>query len=240
MRFLSVISILLVAALLSGCTFGGGIIGSGKVVTVEKDFTGFSKVAIGSAFTADITRADKFSVVVTVDDNLEKYLRVVQTGDTLKITLEMGPSFSLRGNNTLKAKITLPELSGVTASGASNVTLTGFKSAAALATDVSGASTLKGDAQAGDARFVVSGASTLNLQGAGRNLTLSVSGASTANLDKFAVADVRADVSGASSATVNATGRLDAEASGASKLRYTGSPVLGTIHTSGASSVDRK
>jgi hypothetical protein len=240
MRFLSVIAVLLVAALLSGCTFGGGVIGSGKTVTREEDYTGFNKVAIGSAFTADISRADKFSVAITVDDNLEKYLRVVQTGDTLKIFLDMGTSFSLRGNNTLKATITLPELTGVTASGASRVTITGFKSSATLAADVSGASSLKGDAQTGDARFVVSGASTLILQGTGRNLTLDASGASKVNLEQFATADVHANVSGASSATVNATGRLDAEATGASKLRYTGSPTLGTVHTSGASAVDRK
>ncbi len=240
MRLYTFFSVLMVATLLTGCTFANGIAGSGKTVTVEKDITGFSKVSIGSAFTADITRGDTFSVVITIDDNLEKYLKVVKEGDTLKVYLEMGASFSLRGSNVLKAEITLPELTGINASGASTVTVTGFKSAKALAVDVSGASTLKGDVSSGDARIVVSGASTLTLQGAGQNLDLKVSGASKAHLESFTVADAGADVSGASSTTVNTTGRLDATASGASKLYYTGNPTLGRVNSSGASTVERK
>jgi hypothetical protein len=240
MRLYTFLAVLMVATLLTGCTFANGIAGSGKTVTLEKEITGFSKVAIGSAFTADVTRGDTFSVVITIDDNLEKYLKVVKEGDTLKVNLEMGAGFSLRGNTVLKAKITLPELTGVTASGASTVTVTGFKSAKELAVDVSGASTLQGDVSSGDARIVVSGASTLTLQGAGRNLDLKVSGASKVHLEGFTVADAGADVSGASTATVNAQGKLDATASGASKLFYTGSPTLGRINSTGASAVERK
>jgi hypothetical protein len=46
--------------------------------------------------------------------------------------------------------------------------------------------------------------------------------------------------SGASTATVNASGTLDAEASGASHVRYLGSPTLGNVEVSGASSVERE
>jgi ribosomal protein L31 len=54
------------------------------------------------------------------------------------------------------------------------------------------------------------------------------------------VQDAHAEISGASNATVNASGTLSAEVSGASHLYYTGSPTLGDIETSGASSVNKK
>jgi hypothetical protein len=163
---------------------------------------------------------------------------VTKDGDWLRINLE--PGFSLRGHNTLRATITLPELTGLNVSGASHATITGFKSANEIVAEVSGASSLKGDLESGNGRFVVSGASSLDLDGKGRDVKLRVTGASKADLSRFSAADVDVDLSGASHVTVNAEGRLDASASGASKLYYVGSPTMGRINTSGASTIERK
>jgi hypothetical protein len=46
--------------------------------------------------------------------------------------------------------------------------------------------------------------------------------------------------SGASTVTVNLSGRLDADASGSSDIYYLGNPELGSIDTSGTSSVQSK
>jgi len=46
--------------------------------------------------------------------------------------------------------------------------------------------------------------------------------------------------SGASSAVVNASGTLDAEASGASHLSYVGNPTLRSVNASGSSTVEEK
>jgi hypothetical protein len=47
-------------------------------------------------------------------------------------------------------------------------------------------------------------------------------------------------VSGASQATVHSAGRLDVRASGASKLFYVGQPTLGSVDSSGASTIQRR
>ena len=83
----------------------------------------------------------------------------------------------------------------------------------------------------------MSGASTVRLNGRGGNSSIVVSGASTADLEDFALDDVNVEVSGASTAIVNVSGRLDAEATGASKVEYLGEPTLGKIDESGASRV---
>ena len=67
-----------------------------------------------------------------------------------------------------------------------------------------------------------------------------VSGASNLNLESFPVNDATVTVSGASHAVVNPSGTLNVDASGASSLQYIGNPNLGTINTSGASTVNRK
>ena len=53
-------------------------------------------------------------------------------------------------------------------------------------------------------------------------------------------AEATLDLSGASSATVNTNDQLNVEASGASKVFYLGEPKLGTMNTSGASSIQPK
>jgi hypothetical protein len=106
--------------------------------------------------------------------------------------------------------------------------------------DLSGSSSLRGDIEAGGTSFDLSGSSDANLTGSGGNLTLDASGSSDVDLSDFPVADAEIDASGASTVTVNASGRLDVEASGASDVYYLGDPSMGTIDTSGASSVEPK
>jgi hypothetical protein len=183
-----------------------------------------------------VRQAEEFRVVVRADDNLREYLRVVRQGDTLMIGLEPGSPPSL-GRATLEAEVTMPELTEVALSGASHVTITGFESAEPLVVDASGASELRGEIEAGRVRFYVSGASQLRLTGSAAHLTVDGSGASQIDLSDFAVGDAEIELSGATTASVRASGRLDARASGASRLTYAGGPALGVIETSGASSV---
>lgn len=212
------------------------ITGSGRVVTLEEDIAEFDEVDVSHAFEVDITQAEGFSVVVRVDDNLREYLRVVKQGSTLVIGLQPGRPLNVR-RATLEAEVTMPELTGIGLSGASHMTISGFESARSLDVDASGASELRGDIEAGQARFQVSGASRVTLRGSGEDLTIDGSGASRIDLSDFAVADAEIELSGASRATVRASGRLDVRASGASHVTYSGSPTLGEIDTSGASSV---
>jgi hypothetical protein len=245
--YISGFVLILSALILSGCCpFPGpfdlirrevSISGSGVVVGAEWSITGFEKVDVSHAFTVDIRQGDTFRVATSVDENVADYLQVVKQGDTLRIGLKPGTMVT---NATLQAEVTMPELTGLDVSGASHVAIAGFKSPKALNVDVSGASSLRGDIEAGDARFDVSGASHVTLSGSGQDANIDASGASEADLAGFAVADAVVEASGASNVTVNASGRLDVDASGASHVYYLGSPALGTIDSSGGSSVESR
>jgi post-segregation antitoxin (ccd killing protein) len=164
-------------------------------------------------------------------------------------------------NSHLKAAVTMPRLTGVTLSGASRCSASGFNSAEdfvlnvsgvsqatftallvnKLTLDISGASRVNGDVDSkGDATLQASGASNIEITGKTVKLIVEESGASTVNLLNFAARDVQVNISGASNATINATGIVSGDISGASRLYYTGTPALGDIHTSGASSISKK
>jgi len=232
------VGILGLLALLVGCTPPVvGISGSGDVVTREERISDFDMVDASHAFRVDIRQGRSFSVVVRIDDNLVDYLIVEKQGSTLRIGLK--PNLSFR-RHTAEAEVTMPALAGLELSGASRANVTGFNSAEPLRIRLSGASHVDGDIEAGDTRIDASGASQVELEGSGADLTLDASGASIVDLSDFSVDDADVEASGASKATVSASGTLDVNASGASTVRYEGSPTMGRINTSGASSVKQR
>ena len=237
-----IIAIVAAVAIITNVIYWGGwprgLIGSGNLETETYVFTDFTEVEIGSAFEFEIKQSSSYSISVTADDNVIEHVRVSQVGQTLKIGLRL--FHPIGGHVTLRASVTMPQLRGLIASGASRGDISGFSSTEDLDITVSGASRVTGDITAGNVEFGISGASTIQLEGSANNMDATASGASHLNLDDFIVNDADVNLSGASSGTVNLNGRLDANLSGASNLWYIGEPTMGDIKTSGASAISKK
>ena len=118
----------------------------------------------------------------------------------------------------------MPDLRALNFSGATKGTITGFSSSHDFNLDLSGASGLDGNIQAGDAMVMLSGASRVELEGSAKDINVNASGASRVNLSRFPVNNAQVLLSGASSGTINLNGRLDADLSGASNSATLASP----------------
>ena len=70
--------------------------------------------------------------------------------------------------------------------------------------------------------------------------TIDDNGKITLGAGIFPVTNGDLSVSGASQATVNLDGTLDAMVSGASTVYYIGEPTMGDIHVSGESTINKK
>ena len=207
--------------------------GSGTLVTKSFDIADFDSVSASHAFALAITQGDSYSVQVTIDDNFADMLIVEKDGSTLKLSLEPGGYT----NVTQRAEITMPMLGGLRLSGASSAALAGFSGGMDFTGHASGASTITGDISAAKTVLDISGASRVTLRGESDELDAKASGASKLNLGELAVRSATLDLSGASSALVNASEEINASASGSSKVVYLGSPARVQENTSGASSV---
>ena len=258
-KFLTAGTVLLISALLVGCMvsaqgmglgaprfsldkLAGGderVNGSGRIVTEDFDIRGFSRVDISHAFNVEIIQSGSYEVTVRVDENLQRHLRIEKRGDTLVIGLKPYRRYSLR-RVTMEAQVHMPDLRGIDASGASDVRISGFSSAKDFDVDLSGASYLDGEITARDVRIQVSGASRVRLRGGAAELYLDSSGASNVDLEDFPVQDADIELSGSSEANVVLNGTLDIDASGASRLYFGGSPSMGRVDLSGASSIKRR
>jgi RNA polymerase sigma factor (sigma-70 family) len=214
---------------------GEVIRGSGKEATKELKLADFTTVDVGAAFRVEVTRAANFRVTITADDNVLPYVKVARDGSALKIGLD-GKRRSFR-QVTLKAAVAMPNLEGVSAGGASAVTVTGFKSEKDCKIRVSGASRLTGDLGAGAVDLEASGASHVSLKGSAKKARLSGTGASHLALAEFAVESADVTLTGASHAKLQVKSELDYDLSGASHLKYAGAPKVGKGRATGASLV---
>lgn len=232
-------------ALLMGCSgdleapavqAGDAVTGSGNLITRELDLGGFTGVESGSAFKVDVYQSNSHVVSITADDNVIDRIQAQVIDDTLTLSLDSGSYY----NATYRARIGLPDLRNLSVSEASTATVAGFKSQEAVDFRLDGASSLTGRLESDRVRVVSDGASVVTLGGTTGSLSIEASGASQANLGDWTAGSASAHLKGASKATLNVEGRLDADLRGASTLYYVGNPTLGTITSIEASSLKRR
>ena len=210
--------------------------GSGISVTETYDFENFDIISSNHAFEVTITRSPQYSVVVEIDQNFLPYFEIDQFGSRLRFDLDSDVSFDI-DDHAMRVNITMPEIREISGHVVSRIDITGFETQGHVNVDLSAASSLRGDLVAGSLDVHLSGASSMILEGSATDLDLHVSGASSADLFDFPVVNADVHASGASSARVDVSGRLDAEANGVSSIYYRGNPELGSINSSGFSSI---
>jgi hypothetical protein len=151
---------------------------------------------------------------------MEKDIRVWVSGERLNLSFRPGARLHLRqGLTNPKARITVPRLTGLESSGASDVSLKGFDEPN-LDIELSGATQLIGsNCRIGELELEASGAAKIDLRASRvRDADITVSGAGEI--------DITMD-----------GGQLTVDLSGAVELTYYGEVSSKKIETSGAASV---
>lgn len=239
-----VAALALVAVVLSSCypfqgttvrtANGPDIVGSRKLIDRNFDVTGFTAVEVNNGARAQISKGDTISVKITVDDNVADYLDVQKVDNRLVIGLKDG---SYR-NITLKAAITMPELTGATAAGGSRITFGSFATSSARSFNASGGASITGEIEGGDTTVTASGGADVTLKGQAAKLILNHSGGGSVKLGEFAVTDAVVLITGGSESEINASGNVTGSVSGGGQLKVSG-PATVNVTTSGGGKVTK-
>ncbi|MDQ1087961.1 hypothetical protein QE390_002507 [Siphonobacter sp. SORGH_AS 1065] len=193
----------------------------------------FDQLDLGSAFIIDV-HPGKFKVEVEGQESDINDLEAKVSNGKLRIRYNDSDRYSNR--KRVEVHITMPALKGVSFSGASRSSITGFGAENQMSVDISGASQASIEVKAKTLDVDVSGASNVTLTGNTQKFQGNISGASSFKAEGLEVSQATIDVSGASNARLYVKEKLSAEASGASRVRYRGNPSV-NANTSGASSV---
>jgi hypothetical protein len=206
--------------------------GSLRETEQNYDVDDFDRLNMGDAFIIDVKHADYFSIQAKGDVRNIDDLDVYKKGGTLHVKYDDDHG---RKHDTY-ITITMPYLTAVKFSGASDSHISGFSGGDKLNINLSGASTSTLDVDVDQVDIDLSGASHLRGSGITTMLNAEISGASVLSAFNLEAENAWVRVSGASDAKVNVISTLDAKASGASKIIYRGSPQV-TRDASGASSI---
>lgn len=190
--------------------------GSGRVITVTRSVYDFDAIDARGVATVIVDRTGREAVSITAEDNLIPYLDAEVRGRVLHIGVRSGVQISPRREIVIRVECL--EVSELWASGA-----------VAMDADLGWLEALG---------VSLSGASSLKVYGTVDRQDIDVSGASFYDGRELDSREAHVTASGASSAFIRVSDELYAVASGASVVRYLGSPWV-QAHTSGGSTVTR-
>jgi len=209
--------LLLSLALLTGChhRLHDEVRGSGNIQRETRAVNAFTSISTEGAFEIEVVCQKPQSVEVQGDDNILSLISTEVTNNILHIKSLRSYSVS----EPVVLKIAVPDLVGISASGAGSFV-------------VNGVNNDKFDIDA-------NGAPSIRISGETKALTIDASGAGKIDTHKLRAPRVEVDAKGVAKVEVYASEQLDVTVSGPSHVVYQGDPVVRqTIH--GPGSVEKK
>lgn len=208
--------------------------GSEILVETRYDFKDFDALHLNSSIAVNVVQSETFKIIVSCNENFVKDVRIFKNGATLNLGMSKKKSYQ---NLKFSAEIHMPILKSLDLKGASKLT-TNLSQEADLAVKISGASKISAKVSLFNFMVNASGASVIELNGKVReNAEMEINGASMIKAKKLIIdQNLKLKASGASTTEINVNGKLRADLSGASRLRYGGNPENINVNATGASS----
>jgi hypothetical protein len=234
-----IIVISLIALLFGSCKYdinlGESITGSGHVISKERKVAPFDKISVSRGLECEVSQADKASVVVVADDNLQEGIKTTVENGTLEITSIYGNYHNVKSKKII---VQLPYISSLeTSSGSDLITRNIIKSNEITLKSSSG-SKLEAEVASEKISCESSSGSTQKIEGKAISLQTTSSSGSHIDAERLLANEVDAKSSSGSSTSVNPVLSLKARASSGSNIQYKKRPKTLTVDQSSGGSVE--
>lgn len=190
--------------------------GSNNIISEMRTVSGFDRVRLNGVVDVNIVRGADFSVTVSANDNLIRFVETELNGGTLEIGLASG---NFRDINA-EVDVVIPSLAGITVSSTGGAAVENFSNPSGLTVDMS---------STGNVRFNNSNC---------EQLTANLSG--TGDLEAFGLTATTAEVNTTStgSAEVTVINSLTGSLTGTGDISFRGTPSVDVIVTGTGEVVD--
>lgn len=217
---------------------GKRVRGNGIIKTEDHAVSSFKDVEVSGSINVYVSQGAFQPVRIEGDENLLQYVEITQEGNRLKVRER--PGYNLNPSGEMRIYITAPVYNDIEVSGASDIVgQTKIVNPENLELHASGAGDIKMDVDAPKLTADISGSGSIDLKGQTKDVDLGLSGAGHAHCYDLLAENTKVDISGAGSAEVFASVRLDAEVSGAGSVSYKGNAATVNQHVSGVGSINK-
>jgi hypothetical protein len=211
-----ILLLLVMISLVAGChRIHDEIAGSGKLQKQRREVGSFNSISTEGAFDLEIVCQKPQSLEIEGDDNVLSLVSTEVSNNVLHIRNLRGYSVS----EPVTLRVSLPNLEGISASGAGNIEISGIKNEK-FGIDANGAPTIKASGET-------------------RVLDIDTNGAGKIDTHKLRAARVVVDSKGLSSVVVYAAEQLDVTVAGPSHVIYEGNAVVNKT-VNGPGSVEKR
>ncbi len=221
-----VISVLLIAILTSACEINM-VSGSGKLVTENRQVSGFTSVTFAGLGELNIIQGTTEGLTIEAEDNIMPRIKTTVSDGNLTIGFESNNwQDMVRPTRTVKFELKVRSLSQLDLQGLGSVTMNSLQ-ADAVTVKVGGAGNIKiSKINSGDLIVTMTGAGNVDLAGKATTQTVNLNG-----LGNFSGGDLDSqrttvNLTGAGNADVWARNELTVKISGAGSVSYYGSPKI--------------
>lgn len=206
----------------------------------ERQLPAFSSLSVSHSIQVYLSPGERQTVVVSAADVESREGIVTEVVNGMLKVSYLSTGRGKRYPSALKLYISCPSLDKILLSGASSLFVNGILKGDQLTVELSGASDLKGAVEYKTLALRQSGSADITLSGRADAINVSVSGASDLKGIDLQVDVAEVEVSGASRVRLSVQKELSANISGASDMRYRGSPTVKKMNISGMSSLRKE
>ena len=214
--------------------------GNGSMLTSEKPVSPFESILVSGSAAINYHESQEYRAVVTVDSNLDEYVRVYTRDGVLVVTTKSGRSYRF---TQYTVDVYAPSLNGLTVSGSTRFEAKDKVISPGFRLSISGSGKTKGDFEcetfkitisgSGDVsgnivcnrlEIGVSGSGELSPTGSCNEMDITISGSGTITANEFEARNANVRVSGSARIYIWVLDNLKANVSGSGRVRYKGNP----------------
>jgi hypothetical protein len=201
---------------------------------ISYDLSGYNEIEVNGNLNVHIRQGSDYEFVVKGDEQFIKNFNAQKDGNRLKIGSDLKWKSLLSGSDAAAAYITTPVLRALQVNGINKVRMSNFKTDH-IKIEINGASDNVFEVEVQHFVMEINGASKVLLRGSASSATIESSGASEIKALNFKTKSANITLSGAGTAKVYVTEKLNTRLRGVCKLHYKGSPVIVSDISEGSS-----
>jgi len=214
--FLS-ISLVVAWALFAGCNFVAGVSGSGKVVTENRNVSGFDSIAFSGSGKLEVDQNGTESLSISADDNLLPLLTSEVVGT--RLVLKVRPDSRVRPSQRIVYKIGANKLNEVACAGNTSAVLRNIH------TD--------------NLKLEIAGSGDISADGTSDQQSVSIAGSGKYNGAGLKSKSASINISGAGDAVMAASETLNVNVAGSGSIKYIGEPKI-TQNIMGSGTIEQQ
>ena len=189
------------------------MVGSGKVVSEDRNVTGFTGISLRGSAEVEVSIGTSESVTVSADDNILPLIETrIEAGN---LVIQTKPNTNITTSNPIRVVVVMKTLERVSLSGSGKI-------------DVTRMSGKK-------LEVLLPGSGEISISGTADAVDISLTGSGTISCADLKAYSVSASINGSGTISVYASSSLDASISGSGTIQYAGNPadIKRTINGSG-------